>query len=280
MRGGGSIFLIFCLTTLFVPLLSGEPAAGYLSHMKNEINEKIEFPDTETFIKRKKPFTIFVEGIVGTGKSTFIDVIKGYPYVDALPEPVEKWTNLNGSDLLQLLYDDPERWAATQESYVQLTLLEEHLRNVGMVKVMERSVHSARYCFVEHFYQSGKQTKEEYAILDAWYNFLTPQFDLSADLIIYLQVDPVKVWERIKKRGRPEEAHLTLDFLQGLHRLHQDWLFYKNSSSPIPSKNVLVVNTEHPYETMIRIYKMLAKKIWNLIPGKVHKIWKSKGVEY
>ena len=47
--------------------------------------------------------------------------------MDVLPEPVDKWTNLNGTDLLDLLFKDPKRWALAQESYVQLTMLEEHL---------------------------------------------------------------------------------------------------------------------------------------------------------
>jgi hypothetical protein len=48
--------------------------------------------------------------------------------MDILPEPLNKWTNLNGTDLLQLVYDNPSRWATAQQSYVQLTMLEEHLR--------------------------------------------------------------------------------------------------------------------------------------------------------
>ena len=47
--------------------------------------------------------------------------------MDVLPEPVDKWTNLNGTDLLDLLFKDPKRWALAQESYVQLTMLQEHL---------------------------------------------------------------------------------------------------------------------------------------------------------
>lgn len=34
--------------------------------------------------------------------------------MDVIPEPVSKWSNLNGTDLLQLIYDNPKRWAMTQ----------------------------------------------------------------------------------------------------------------------------------------------------------------------
>ncbi len=37
-----------------------------------------------------------------------------YPGFDILTEPVDKWTDLNGTDLLQLIYDDPKRWALAQ----------------------------------------------------------------------------------------------------------------------------------------------------------------------
>ncbi len=41
--------------------------------------------------------------------------------------------------------------------------------------------------------------------------------------------------DRIRKRGRPEEKHLTMDFLEGLHRLHEDWLVHKNTTFKLPS---------------------------------------------
>ena len=99
----------------------------------------------------------------------------------------------------------------------------------------------------------------EYALLDSWYQFLndkyTTGFDLSGDLIckldylkylsrlnfylifvVYLQADPVAVMDRIKKRGRPEERTITLEFLQGLNRLHEDWLIHRNTTAKVPAK--------------------------------------------
>ena len=34
--------------------------------------------------------------------------------MDILPEPLDKWTNLEGEDLLNLIYTNPERWGLTQ----------------------------------------------------------------------------------------------------------------------------------------------------------------------
>ena len=39
--------------------------------------------------------------------------------VDVLTEPVSKWQDVKGHNLLQLMYDDPSRWSLTFQSYVQ-----------------------------------------------------------------------------------------------------------------------------------------------------------------
>ena len=128
-----------------------------------------------------------------------------------------------------------------QESYVQLTMLEEHLKTGSILKAMERSVHSARFCFAEFFYRSGQMQNVEYALLDTWYKFLSNTevtgFDLDADMIFYLQTDPEIAMQRVLKRARPEEKKISMDFLQGLHRLHEDWLIYGNSTAhaPVPA---------------------------------------------
>jgi deoxynucleoside kinase len=51
------------------------------------------------------PFTVLVEGNIGSGKSTLLNYFSQFPNVHELKEPVEQWQNVNGNNLLQLLYD-------------------------------------------------------------------------------------------------------------------------------------------------------------------------------
>ena len=122
-----------------------------------------------------------------------------------------------------------------QESYVQLTMLEEHVRNEAVFKAMERSIHSARHVFNEYFYQTHQTKFVEYALLDSWYQFLNNEdltgFNLDADMIFYLQTDPEIAYQRAVSRGRPEEATLQKEFLYGIHRLHEDWLIHGNTTT-------------------------------------------------
>lgn len=241
----------------------------------DSVIQTLRLPSYRELRKRKRPFTIFVEGIVGTGKSTFLEPFQKYPQMDILPEPVAQWQNLNGTDLLDLVYRYPERWATTQESYVQLTMLEEHVRNEAVFKAMERSIHSARHVFNEYFYQTHQTKFVEYALLDSWYQFLNNEdltgFNLDADMIFYLQTDPEIAYQRAVSRGRPEEATLQKEFLYGIHRLHEDWLIHGNTTThaKVPSPVVYVLNTSYGYSEMTRIYKKIAMKFWYLLPSEL-----------
>ena len=44
----------------------------------------------------KKPFTIYVEGNVGCGKSTFLELFEGDPRIQIVQEPVAEWQNVSG----------------------------------------------------------------------------------------------------------------------------------------------------------------------------------------
>ena len=60
------------------------------------------------------------------------------------------------------------------------------------IKLMERSLYSAKYCFAENLRQTpGKMPESEYQVLSKWFDFMinSPDIDLSVDLIVYLQVN-------------------------------------------------------------------------------------------
>lgn len=47
-----------------------------------------------------RPFTVTVEGNIGSGKTTFLEYFKKYDNVCVLSEPIELWRNCNGHNLL------------------------------------------------------------------------------------------------------------------------------------------------------------------------------------
>jgi septin family protein len=50
-------------------------------------------------VKKSRPFTVFVEGNIGSGKTTFLNHFASAD-VQILSEPVEMWRNVEGHNLL------------------------------------------------------------------------------------------------------------------------------------------------------------------------------------
>ena len=51
-----------------------------------------------------------VEGNIGAGKSTFISLLRtqlGLDNLETVDEPVEKWKNVRGKNMLEAFYKDP-----------------------------------------------------------------------------------------------------------------------------------------------------------------------------
>lgn len=48
----------------------------------------------------RRPLLVAVEGNIGSGKSTFLNYCSSRNNVEVVPEPVKKWRNFNGVNLL------------------------------------------------------------------------------------------------------------------------------------------------------------------------------------
>ena len=76
----------------------------------------LSFPFITVFAEKKIPYTIVLEGNVGAGKSTFVDIIsRNDSRISAFPEPVEAWQNVSGTgvNMLDLMFKDGKRWSGT-----------------------------------------------------------------------------------------------------------------------------------------------------------------------
>ncbi|XP_023335099.1 deoxynucleoside kinase [Eurytemora carolleeae] len=213
-----------------------------------------------------RPLTVLVEGNIGAGKTQFINRFNNIPHLQILQEPVDKWRNVNGNNLLQLMYQDPCRWSLAFQTYVQLTMLENHAVSLYPIKIMERSIYSARYCFVENLKRTGKMQSSEYEVLKAWFEYLisAPEMNIDADLIVYLRTTPKVAYERLKLRSRGEEHLIPLQYIKDLHGLHEDWLL--NHSFPIPAP-VVVIDADKDAcdleEDFLNVKNMIIKPIYN-----------------
>uniref|UniRef100_X1YYT3 Deoxynucleoside kinase domain-containing protein n=1 Tax=Capitella teleta TaxID=283909 RepID=X1YYT3_CAPTE len=203
---------------------------------------------------------VAVEGNIGSGKTSLLKHFETCEQAKVYKEPTDRWRNIQGHNALALMYEDPERWSLTFQTYVQLTMLQTHLaKQEQAVKLMERSIHSAKYCFVENLHKGGVMPELEYIVLTRWFDHIIQNEDCSPDLIVYLQTNPEVLHERIRKRCRKEESGIPMDYLQDLHNLHEDWLIHQTHFSvPCP---VLVLDANLELQDMLNVCDQHREKI-------------------
>ncbi|KAL0271809.1 UNVERIFIED_CONTAM: hypothetical protein PYX00_008793 [Menopon gallinae] len=208
----------------------------------------------------KKPFTIIVEGNIGSGKTTFINHFKSNKDILTLTEPVEEWKNLKGYNLLHLMYNDINKWAFTFQTYVQLTMTRLHeMETLKPVKMIERSIYSARYCFIENLHREGVLPPAQVVVLDEWFKWLISREKLKCDLIVYLRTSPEVAYERIKARKCEEEKNLMIEFVSKLHQCHEDWL-YLNETFTCPAP-VLILDANKNLQKIKEEYEVFQNEV-------------------
>lgn len=212
--------------------------------------------------------TIIVEGNIGAGKTTFLDHMARYANVGISREPLEKWTNLNGFNLLQQMYENPEKWSYTCQNYTMLTHLENHLKiSEKDIKILERSIYSVRYCFCEALLMDQKIDKASHEVFVKWFEYAEKCVRNRTDLIIYLRTTPEVAYERIQKRNRIEEKSVPFEYISRLHNLYEAWLFDETTvQNKIP---IFVLNGNLPLETIRteyeRLEQYLASSLFNIV---------------
>ncbi|XP_076762199.1 deoxynucleoside kinase [Xylocopa sonorina] len=196
-----------------------------------------------------RPFTVCIEGNIGSGKTTFLSHFKQFNNTTVLQEPVELWRNVAGTNLLELMYTDPVRYSFLFQSYVQLTMLQLHTYKSPMpYKIMERSVFSAR-CFIENMKRTKQLQDIEVIVLEDWYDWCVQNANIETDLIVYLRTSPDIVYHRMKTRARKEENAVSLEYLKQIHNIHDEWLYHQTLFT-IPAP-VLVLDGNKSLEGMI-----------------------------
>lgn len=138
------------------------------------------------------------------------------------------------------MYNDIPTWIFPFQSYVMLTMIQNHIKSIDEnIKIMERSIFSTQYCFIELHRRLNNIDSIKYEIFKQWFEFIIKNSRIEIDLIIYLRTTPDVLINRIQQRNRLEDQNIELSYLEYLQEVHDDWLIEKKF--PVPA-NVIVLN--------------------------------------
>lgn len=76
---------------------------------------------------------------------------------------------------------------------------------------------------------------------------------------MYLRSNPQVVYDRMHRRGRPEESTVSLDYLTGLHDYYEKWLVKCKPSELLTP--VIVVDVNKDLDTVKAMYKTVEQYI-------------------
>lgn len=208
---------------------------------------------------------VSVEGNIGVGKSTFINILKTkWNYeggCEVVPEPVDLWKNVintDGKNILQTFYEDIPRWAYSFQNVACITRMmkmEETIRNSTFKYIfLDRSLGTDKNVFEAMLYDQGQMNELEHSMYNLWCDFYHKYVRTQSNQIyIYLKASPETCASRIKKRGRVEEESIGLDYLKGLNDYHDSWLL----SEP----NVVIIDCEEEFENDLDKHNQMINQI-------------------
>lgn len=204
----------------------------------------------------------FVEGNIGTGKSTFLKMIETY-YGDraqVIYEPVDVWTSFidsEGKNILEYFYKDPKRFAYTFQNLAFISRVET-LKTIDKTKefvFIERSIWSDKFVFAENCFQTKMMTELEYKLYLRWFDWMESEIlkDLPKFKHIYLQCSPDVSLDRLRLRNRLEELTVDLAYISQIHQRHNNWLL-------MGSNNTIVIDATQDLKNEI-IFKSVFENI-------------------
>jgi deoxynucleoside kinase len=214
---------------------------------------------------------VSIEGNIGVGKSTFIDIVRrNIPDSESVGEPVDIWLNIRDSEnlnILQAFYNDKKRWSYTFQNLAFMTRMMSIQNKINTttksIIFLDRSLDTDKNVFAKMLKDEDLLSELEWEI----YKCCSCVYETSPEKmtkknIIYLRCSPEIAYERIIKRGRIEEQHISFEYIKSVHKYHEEWLLNNRHN------NVLILDCDKDFENdednQMQLMKIVLKFIGSI----------------
>lgn len=162
---------------------------------------------------------IAVAGNIGVGKTsltTYLTTRYGFePFFEPFAE----------NPYLDDFYKDMTAWGFHSQMWflAHKYRLHRQLERTDGILVQDRTIYEDAEIFATHLHRSGKMSDRDFATYSELYRAMRGSLR-PPDLLIYLRCSVKAARARIKKRNRPSELAIPVDYLRKLNGLYEEWM--------------------------------------------------------
>ena len=218
---------------------------------------------------------ISIEGNIGAGKTTILEklqrLFKNNRNIIFLREPLHIWESIQdstGESILAKFYANPTKYGFTFQvmAFVtRLSMLRKAIKenpDCQMI-ICERSLEADRHVFAKMLYDDNMIENINYKVYLQFYEEYKQDFKL--DGVVYIDSNADVCYNRIKKRARPGEECVPLDYLKTCQEYHNEWLLESNHKLRIITNDDVTYDKNDPLDKGIIWLKMIKDYIYGFI---------------
>jgi deoxyguanosine kinase len=173
-------------------------------------------------VRSTRPRYIAVEGPIGVGKSSLVDILG-----EALSARIVRDEQPLENPFLGAFYKDRRRHAMSAQLFF---LLQRYAQQGELAQgdLFSRGGVVSDYLFAkDRLFAVLNLSPDELALYDRIYQMLKVR-TVTPDLVVYLQARTDVLLDRIRKRGRTEEKPIRADYVEEVARAFSEFFFAYN----------------------------------------------------
>ncbi|ANM29901.1 deoxyadenosine kinase [Acidobacteria bacterium Mor1] len=193
--------------------------------------------------------SIAVEGPIGVGKTSFVDLLEKKFDAHKVLEDIE-------NPFLKDFYEDKGGAAFQAQLFFLLT------RNQQLQQLQQRDLFN-QITICDFIFPKDKifaylnLNDSELLIYDKLYDMLEPQVP-KPDLVIYLQAKTSRLLERIKKRNREYEAPISEAYINEVNKAY-NYFFFHYTQTPLLVIDTTSIDFVHREEHLDELIEQIRK---------------------
>ncbi len=162
---------------------------------------------------------VVVEGVIGSGKTSFVEILGAHLNARVVLEPVEE------NPFLVKFYSDRKRYSFQTQLYFLLSRFKQQQEIASQTDLFHSLVLSDYYFVKDKIFASVNLDAHELQLYHTVSSILEPQI-VRPDLVIYLQTSTSRLMKNIRTRNREYEKTISEQYLRELTEAYNHFFFY------------------------------------------------------